>query len=176
MNSPVELTPEQIEAVGKTALRKFNKPPLVYRCFAKNQFIYFNGTFSLANRVLDYGCGRNPFVKQPKNPDWVNYDICHFPNRPEGLFDAILVSNVLNVLPDQKTLIQTIGDIVSFLQPEGAVFVNFPSAPRKGKMPDGSVIGHEYVKTLLNLSFKEVERVEGFGAPSSPVYLCVGRK
>ena len=122
IESPVELTPAQIAAVGKTSTRKYKISPLVYRAYCWNA-LHANG------RLLDYGCGKNPVHIPPHdNMEFVRYDICHFPKRPEGLFDDILVSNVLNVLPDKRTLVQTVGDIAGFLKPEGWVYVNFPSS------------------------------------------------
>jgi hypothetical protein len=169
MINPVSLNPDQIVAVGKTSLRRYKKTPLVYRCYCWN-------ALHCTGRVLDYGCGRNP-VKVAAAPgvELVRYDICYYPKRPKGQFEIILVSNVLNVLPNERTVVQTVGDIAGFLKPGGQVFVNFPSSPRKGKMWDGSVIGHEWVETLLKLAFGDVARMEGYGTKSSPVFLCTGQ-
>jgi SAM-dependent methyltransferase len=166
MINPVSMNPDQIAAVGKTSLRKYKQPPLVYRCYCEN-------VLHCSGRVLDYGCGRNPVhVPVHKGMELARYDICYFPIRPMGEFDVILVSNVLNVLPNRESVVQTVGDIAGLLKPDGWVFVNFPSSPRKGRMPDGTVIGHDWIETLLKLAFGEVRRVQEFGTKSSPVFIC----
>lgn len=72
----------------------------------------------LQGRVLDYGCGRGfdaDYYRMEK------YDSCSFPKRPEGQFDIILCSYVLNVV-DNKTEVVIINDIRRLLKPGGTAF------------------------------------------------------
>ena len=81
-------------------------------------------------RVLDYGCGKGgdvkfltPFCKvegyDPLQPEWSK--------RPEGQFDIVLLTYVLNVIPTHQERQEVLRDASSFVKDKGSLFISVRS-------------------------------------------------
>lgn len=96
---------------------------------------------SIIGRVLDYGCGRGTDVAvlRDNGADITGFDPFYAPERPEGLFDTVLCTYVLNV-------IETYADRVAVLERIGGLLVTCGRAyvtvrrdlPRSGRRPGGT--------------------------------------
>lgn len=73
----------------------------------------------IKGRVLDYGCGRGGDADRL---GCERYDPHYFPNKPEGRFDTILCTYVLNVV-DSLEAAHVLQDIRALLKTSGMAFV-----------------------------------------------------
>jgi hypothetical protein len=86
-------------------------------------------------RVLDYGCGRG------EDADYLGadkYDPFSYPDRPEGIYDVILCTYVLNVV-EESVQREILTDILGLLNPVGGIayFTVRRDIPKEGVDRDG---------------------------------------
>lgn len=74
----------------------------------------------LAGRKLDYGCGRG---MDAETYDMERYDPYYQPNMPDGQFDTITCTFVLNVIPDERERNDVIDNIRKKLTPDGRAYI-----------------------------------------------------
>jgi 2-polyprenyl-3-methyl-5-hydroxy-6-metoxy-1,4-benzoquinol methylase len=74
----------------------------------------------LTGRILDYGCGHGTDCSLL---ECEGYDLYYRPAMPEGKFDTILCTYVLNVLPDEAERDSILKDIASRLSPGGKGYI-----------------------------------------------------
>lgn len=72
------------------------------------------------SRVLDFGCGRG---EDADIMGYEKYDPHWFPDEPSGLFDVIICSYVLCVLPPEEQA-EVIKKIQSMLEHDGIAFIS----------------------------------------------------
>lgn len=90
--------------------------------------------------TLDYGAGRHPKLVQEylkkEGVKWVeSYDPYNseISTKPEGEFDVILCSNVLNVIARENDLEDLIADLSHKLHEDGTAYVQVYTGDRSGK-------------------------------------------
>ena len=98
-----------------TAISRKNKPSVAGK--------YALDTYQEPGRVLDYGSGRGHDVGHMKAVGWdaVGYDPHWEPEFPEGEFDLVLLTYVLNILPTEEERLETLKRIP--LAPGGCLLV-----------------------------------------------------
>ncbi len=116
--------------------------------------------------VLDYGAGRYPKLVQEylkeEGVKWVeSYDPYNseISTKPEGEFDVVICSNVLNVIARDGDLEDTVADIASKLHEDGTAYVQVYTGDRSGKSSEttrgwqrNSLLAH-YVNLLSRYFF-----------------------
>ncbi|MDF1565281.1 MAG: methyltransferase domain-containing protein [Deltaproteobacteria bacterium] len=128
-------------------------------------------------KVLDFGCGRYAAqVAQLREMgyDAVGCDLWHPGSERHiipGAYDAVLLSNVLNVQPNPPTLKLVIDQAASCVRPGGLLLCNYPEDPRKTTTSKGWVASSWLVKSLLAEAFGH-SRVLCVGGRKSPVWVC----
>lgn len=75
-------------------------------------------------RILDYGCGYGADVLhlEANGIDVKGYDPYHYPLTPDGSFDAVLCTYVLNTLPVQAVR-PILMDLWGYLKDDGRAFI-----------------------------------------------------
>jgi len=106
----------------------------------------------LKGRVLDYGCGRG---KDADTYGMEKYDPYFFPALPDGKFNTILCSYVLNVVSkqDEKRVIRK---VLSLLEPGGCAYFTV----RRDVKEDGITSKGTYQRDVV-LNFKSVAKKNG---------------
>lgn len=81
---------------------------------------YLDSLGLIQGRTLDYGCGRG---KDADTYGIEKFDTHYSPQRPEGTFDTILCTYVLNVVTEeeQETILQ---DILSLMNTGGKAYIS----------------------------------------------------
>jgi hypothetical protein len=74
----------------------------------------------ITGRTLDYGCGHGT---DADTYGWEKYDPYFFPDRPQGLFDTVLNTFVLNVIPDISQREAVLSDIAAYLAHNGSAYI-----------------------------------------------------
>lgn len=107
---------------------------------------YVRGNMSIprfrSGRVLDYGAGPTaPHAQRLREEGFEkvvayevgdNFDAATHTKEPEEKsFDLVIVSNVLNAIPDFDMLVDTIKEILSYAKEDGVILFNYPRSPRK---------------------------------------------
>lgn len=79
----------------------------------------------IVGRVLDYGCGRSADATHFRNNgvDAHEYDPYYAPEEPQGEFDVILCTYVLNVIEDYDKRQAVLTRIADLLTPSGTAYV-----------------------------------------------------
>lgn len=141
--------------------------PVVTQYFQKHAPEYQN------KEVLDFGAGHGKQTVDLRNAGMnvTAYDLpqnqikgLHDPDALKRQYDALHVSNVLNVLPDNDSLHHTIGQIRDAMKDDGHAIANFPLRPRKN---DNVQKAHE-LEPMLRQYFNSIEKVGG--SKSEPIY------
>ncbi len=105
----------------------------------------------LKGRILDYGCGHGSDVRHmvAQGMDASGYDPHWLPNEPEGAYDTIICTYVLNVVPiDQEQGI--IDRIQGLLAPGGQAFFTV-RRDLEGNNPTVSVITPRGIQRYVDL-------------------------
>lgn len=148
---------------AKTARRSLGgKMPVVYSAMRK--YLSTNTRVRSQLEVLDFGCGYGPgwdalrggyckytctdLVKKVDDSLWpVPFTF----TPPLGVYDFVLLSNVLNI---QETLLQlddTIGTAVSHLRYGGVLVWNYSKSPRRMNLVDAEMESYVNSITLWNM-------------------------
>lgn len=115
----------------------------------------------IQGRVLDFGCGLGFDVTFLRNNGFetIGYDPHYSPNIPNGQFDTILCSYVLDVLlPEEQ--IQVLMAIAEFLKPTGKAFYAVRRDIRKSGFRTDTKLGVEVYQCNVILPYKSVIRTE----------------
>ena len=104
-------------------------------------------------RVLDYGCGRG---SDADTLGIEGYDPAHRPTAPEGLYDVITCTYVLNVV-DAATEAEVLAAIRGLLLPGGAAYV----AVRRD-LPEGGAQGRGCWQRLVRLDAPLLREVSDY--------------
>jgi len=99
------------------------------------------------DKILDFGAGKDIFgtkmlrengfnctaweIGENFNPQVHDY---HALDHRE--YDVVFASNVLNVQPDETSVVEILSDVQYVLKDGGLFFCNFPKKPRHNKMTD----------------------------------------
>ncbi len=130
------------------------------------------------NTLLDFGAGKhathtlrmraNGFhVTAYEQPEFANSAI-HDVNALKRQYDIVFASNVLNVLPNRKAVVETLEQIRSAAG--GLVVFNYPVSPRKWtakNYPKG--VPAEVINRLIQQVF-DVQPIRVYGTRSAPVW------
>jgi len=96
----------------------------------------------LMGRTLDYGCGRgydaDALKLEKYDPNWGPQEL------PEGEFDTIVCSYVLNVLPEEERK-EVIENIRSKLKPHGVAYISVRADVSKDSKTQWDVYLDEYL-------------------------------
>jgi len=108
--------------------------------------------------VLDYGCGHG---YDAETYGWHRYDPHFWSVRPSILFDTILCTYVLNVVPDKSDRSDILADIRSMLHSHGAAYITVRND--KSKLNGWTKLGtwqglidlsHDYPTVLSTAGYK----------------------
>ena len=120
----------------------------------------------LQGRILDYGCGRGYDCDHltEEGYDCVGYDPHYQPETPEGWFDTVFCTYVLNVLPDNSERSAVIFAVQSFLNKGGKGYLAVRGKVKEGFTTKGTWQGNIYLDLPLlvgNSDFRiyEIENV-----------------
>lgn len=117
----------------KTYRSWIHNTPICYQLILK-------GCFKVGlKKILDYGCGpEEKYVREMEyaSMDAVGVDFSIPGSREEHLgkgqkYDIIVVSNVLNVMDNEKDLRGMVSELRAHLAEDGIVLANYPTDPRK---------------------------------------------
>lgn len=84
------------------------------------------GMINRTQRVLDYGCGHGVDVSHMRGLyiDATGYDPNHRPKMPDGKFDVVLCTYVLNTIPVAKVRNAILKCIIAMLAEDGIAMVS----------------------------------------------------
>jgi len=165
--------------MNKEEIKNVNKTVRTTKAIGKNavlpKYIIDNYDVLDCMRILDFGAGPKAIhTKKLRDKGFLvdAYDIgdnsikgVHI-NIDEHLgvnYNVIFVSNVMNILPTQVSMIETIGLIYYLLDEYGVALFNFPKTPRKIKITD-----NKFKEMLVNFFY--TVNVEKYG--STKIYEC----
>jgi hypothetical protein len=128
-------------------------------------------------RVLDFGAGRkatqSAILRGAGYQDVTAYEFgdnviegIHDKHALRKQYDAILVSNVLNVQSSHSMLQETLCDIRMACAPECRVICNYPGSPRY--IP---IMAADDLEAILKSHFRILSRVGGMSY--APVWCCI---
>ena len=100
-----------------------------------------NNAGLIKGRCMDYGCG---WGRDAEDFGMDKYDTWFFPRKPRGLYDTILCTYVLNVVPveQQEGILESIRGL---LKPGGSAYITVRRAVRKPRLGRGCVIQRQVV-------------------------------
>jgi len=127
-----------------------------------------------SDSILDFGAGKEALHAldlRDRGFDVTAHEIganfnprIHDPDALARAYDIVYASNVLNVQPNRRALLGTIGQIFDATRPGGVAICNYPLDPRK------SNLSSEDAKAILSAKFDSTERIGG--ERDAPIFLC----